>query len=310
MAKLRIGSRGSRLALWQANHVKALLEARGHAVEIEVIRTTGDKITDVALAKVGTKGMFTKEIEEALLENRVDLAVHSLKDLPTELDPAFALAAVMEREDPRDAFVSVRYASWAELPAKATVGTSSLRRQAQLRALRRDLEFVALRGNVDTRLRKLESGELDAIVLAAAGLKRLGLSANVRERLAVEVVCPAAGQGAMAIETRAQDEARELAGALEHEPTRRAVTCERATLSALGGGCQVPIGAYATAAERGIHLQAVVASPDGAVVLRAEDSGNDPVALGRAVGQTLLAKGAQAILDDVYRSGAVVPEAP
>ena len=174
MAQLRIGSRGSQLALWQANHISALLRERGHEVEIEIIHTTGDKITDVALAKVGTKGMFTKEIEEALAAGRVDLAVHSLKDLPTELPPGFEIAAITERQDPRDAFCSLHYASFQELPQGARVGTSSLRRQAQLKAVRPDLDIHPLRGNVDTRLRKLEQGEYDAIILASAGLKRLG----------------------------------------------------------------------------------------------------------------------------------------
>jgi hydroxymethylbilane synthase len=185
MANLRIGSRGSKLALWQANHVAALLREKGHAVEIEIIKTTGDKILDVSLAKVGTKGMFTKEIEEALADKRVDLAVHSLKDVPTELQPEFTLAAIMKREDPRDAFISVKYSAIDELPKGAKVGTSSLRRQCQLRALRPDLEIFPLRGNVDTRLRKLESGEYDAIILAAAGVKRLGLDKYVRSRVAV-----------------------------------------------------------------------------------------------------------------------------
>src|SRR5438270_1282091 len=174
MAHLRIGSRGSQLALWQANHVSALLQSQGHTVEIEIIKTTGDKITEVALSKVGTKGMFTKEIEEALAEKRIDLAVHSLKDLPTELASEFALGAILPREDARDAFVSRNFPSLAALPKNARVGTSSLRREAQLRAMRPDLQVLPLRGNVDTRLRKLESGEFEAIILAAAGLKRLG----------------------------------------------------------------------------------------------------------------------------------------
>src|SRR6202051_187193 len=174
MARLRIGSRGSQLALWQANHISDLLRAQGHTVEIEIIKTTGDKITDVALAKVGTKGMFTKEIEEALVDNRIDLAVHSLKDLPTELDSDFEIAAITARENPRDVFCSVRFERIESLPQRANVGTSSLRRQAQLKALRPDLQIHALRGNVDTRLRKLELGDYDAIILAAAGLNRLG----------------------------------------------------------------------------------------------------------------------------------------
>src|SRR5271169_1626642 len=207
MAKLRIGSRGSQLALWQANHVSGLLRAQGHQVEIEVIKTTGDKITEVALAQVGTKGMFTKEIEEALAERRVHLAVHSLKDLPTELATTFTLAAVMTRQDPRDVFLSLRYNRFTELPQGGRVGTSSLRRQAQIKSVRPDLNIFPLRGNVDTRLRKLESGEFDAIILAAAGLNRLGRTERVREFLPVDVMCPAVGQGALGIEARADDAA-------------------------------------------------------------------------------------------------------
>jgi len=187
---LRIGSRGSQLALWQANHIRALLEARRHTVEIEIIKTTGDKILDVALAKVGTKGMFTKEIEEALAEGRIDLAVHSLKDLPTEISSGFKIAAITKREDPRDVFCSQKYQSLDDLPHGARVGTSSLRRQAQLKALRNDLELHPLRGNVDTRLRKLVDGEYDAIVLAAAVLNRLGKNQFMRQVLPAEVMCP------------------------------------------------------------------------------------------------------------------------
>src|SRR3954452_14225999 len=200
MTKLSIGSRGSQLALWQANHISSLLRARGYEVEIEIIHTTGDKITDVALAKVGTKGMFTKEIEEALAAGRVDLAVHSLKDLPTELPNGFEIAAITERQDPRDAFCSRHYRSFQELPQRARVGTSSLRRQAQLKAVRPDLDIYPLRGNVDTRLRKMEEGQYDAIILASAGLNRLGLTRWIREVLPPHTMCPAAGQGALGIE--------------------------------------------------------------------------------------------------------------
>ena len=207
MARLRIGSRGSQLARWQANHIAALLRARGHEVDIEIIKTTGDKITDVALAKVGTKGMFTKEIEEALAADRVDLAVHSLKDLPTEIAPGFAIAAITERVDPRDVFCSRQYASIDVLPKAARVGTSSLRRQAQLKALRPDLDIHPLRGNVDTRLAKLEAGEYDAVILASAGLHRLGKTELIKQVIPADVVCPAAGQGALGIEARAGDTA-------------------------------------------------------------------------------------------------------
>src|SRR5271167_3262798 len=212
MPRLRIGSRGSQLALWQANHISALLRARGYEVEIQIIQTTGDKITDVPLAMVGTKGglgkgIFTKEIEEALAAGRVDLAVHSLKDLPTELSPGFEIAAITEREDPRDAFCSRLYARVEDLPQGALVGTSSLRRQAQLKAIRPDLDIHPLRGNVDTRLRKLEEGEYDAIILAAAGLKRLGKTELIKQIIPAKTMCPAAGQGALGIEIRKGDTA-------------------------------------------------------------------------------------------------------
>ncbi|HXE90624.1 MAG TPA: hydroxymethylbilane synthase [Terriglobales bacterium] len=311
MARLRIGSRGSQLALWQANHVAGLLRQRGHDVEIEVIRTTGDKITDVALARVGTKGMFIKEIEEALAEGRVQLAVHSLKDLPTDLLPDFTLAAVMEREDPRDVFVSKRFARLLDLPQGARVGTSSLRREAQVRALRADLVVHPLRGNVDTRLRKLEAGEFDAILLAAAGVKRLGRTQVVREVLPIATMCPAAGQGALAVEARAADrETLALLEFLDHPASRHAVLCERALLRTLGGGCQVPIGACAEPDGDGLRLTAVVARPDGSAVLRETANGPDAEELGRSVGQRLLQKGAAEILRDVYGASAAVPQQP
>ena len=310
-ANLRIGSRGSKLALWQANHVAALLREKGHAVEIETIKTTGDKILDVSLAKVGTKGMFTKEIEEALADKRVDLAVHSLKDVPTELQPEFTLAAIMKREDPRDAFISVKYSAIDELPKGAKVGTSSLRRQCQLKALRPDLEIFPLRGNVDTRLRKLESGEYDAIILAAAGVKRLGLDRYVRSRVAPEIMCPAVGQGALAIETRAGD--TETLGHIEflnHAETRRAIECERALLGSLGGGCQVPIGAHAEINGGSINLRAMVGRPDGSQILRQTAQGSDPVELGKQTAQKLLQQGADKILEEVYRHEVAVPNQP
>lgn len=311
MAHLRIGSRGSQLALWQANYIADLLRDQGHIVDIDVIKTTGDKITDVALAKVGTKGMFTKEIEEAMLDRRVDLAVHSLKDLPTELAPEFVIAAVPEREDPRDAFVSARYSRIEELPAMARVGTSSLRRQAQLHAVRGDLQIIPLRGNVDTRLRKLRSGEFDAIILASAGVSRLGLTDSVRMRLDPEQMCPAVGQGALGIEARSVDSATISAlKCLDHAPTRAAVECERAALNALGGGCQVPIGAYARHENGKLFLKAVVASPDGEEIIREQRSGSDPQKLGREVGEALLAKGARRILESVYGSVTSVPQQP
>jgi hydroxymethylbilane synthase len=306
---LRIGSRGSQLALWQANHIAALLRGEGHTVEIEIIKTTGDRLQEVTFAQVGSKGMFTKEIEEALAEGRVDLAVHSLKDLPTELPEPFALAATPPRVDPRDVFVSVEHMNLAALPEGARVGTSSQRRRAQLKALRPDIEAVEFRGNVDTRLRKLAEGQVQAILLAAAGLDRLGRTDWVRERLDPKSFCPAAGQGSLGIETRKGDEATIGAVAfLDHADTRFAVTAERAALSALGGGCQVPIGIYcrpfvsAPAREPGAwdEIFGVVASPTTGQVVRvhhcAPRDGNDAVTLGQLAAQMLLDAGAGPLL--------------
>jgi hydroxymethylbilane synthase len=311
MAHLRIGSRGSQLALWQANHISALLRERGHQVEIEIIKTTGDKITDVALAKVGTKGMFTKEIEEALAAGRVDLAVHSLKDLPTEIPPDFEIAAITQRENPRDVLVSKKHASIKELPQRARVGTSSLRRQAQLKALRPDLEIYPLRGNVDTRLRKLEAGDYEAIILAAAGVNRLGLTALVKQIIPAEIMCPAAGQGALGIEIRKGDEAiRQHLSFLDDSAARQTTTAERALLNKLGGGCQVPIGAFAELRAKEIHLEGVVAHPDGSLVLRESREGSDPELLGNEVGESLLSRGGNAILQEVYGQAVAAPQQP
>ncbi len=311
MARLRIGSRGSQLALWQANHVSEMLRRRGHQVEIEIIKTTGDKITDVALAQVGTKGMFTKEIEEALAAARVDLAVHSLKDLPTELPPGFELVAITTRVNPRDVFLSVKYDSVDVLPKGARVGTSSLRRQAQLKVSRPDLDIHPLRGNVDTRVRKLEEGEYDAIILAAAGLTRLGKTQLVKQVLSEEFMCPAAGQGALGIEIRAGDEATRQHLAFLDDPAARATTtCERALLNKLGGGCQVPIGAFAESINGELKLTAIVAKPDGSVILRETQSGRDPLTLGEEVGDILLQRGATRILQEVYGSAAAAPQQP
>jgi hydroxymethylbilane synthase len=311
MARLRIGSRGSQLALWQAHHISALLRERGHEVELEIIKTTGDKITDVALAKVGTKGMFTKEIEEALAEGRIDLAVHSLKDLPTELSQGFEIAAVTTRENPHDVFCSRTYETIEDLPRGARVGTSSLRRQAQLKAVRPDLDIHPLRGNVDTRLRKLEAGEYDAIILAAAGLNRLGKTQLVKQVIPAEVMCPAAGQGALGIEIRAGDSVtRQHLAFLDDAAARATTTCERALLNKLGGGCQVPIGAFAEQRDGRLHLEAIVADPDGSKVLRESRDGSDPVQLGESVGETLLQRGGDAILEAVYGQGIAVPQQP
>jgi hydroxymethylbilane synthase len=311
MAKLRIGSRGSQLAQWQANHVSDLLRRQGHSVELEIIKTTGDKITEVALAQVGTKGMFTKEIEEALDDRRIDLAVHSLKDLPTELASQFLLAAVMKRQDARDVFLSLDYAKFRDLPRKARVGTSSLRRQAQLKAVRPDLQVFPLRGNVDTRLRKLEEREYQAIILAAAGLNRLGRTERVREAIPVEVMCPAVGQGALGIECRSDDfETKKHLEFLDDAPARRTTAAERALLRTLGGGCQVPIGAHGELVDGGIRLTAIVARPDGSELLREQQTGKDPEELGERIGRALLQKGAEAILRDVYCASAAAPQQP
>lgn len=293
---LTIGSRGSKLALWQAEHVRAMLAARGIEARIEVIQTTGDRITHVSLAQLGaetsTKGLFTKELEEALLDGRVHLAVHSLKDMPTELPPGLRLAAVPEREDPRDAVIGKRV---AHLPYGAKVGTSSLRRQAQLKAVRPDLLIEPVRGNVDTRLRKLDEGQYEAILLATAGLKRLGWDDRVAEHLDPEVMCPAVGQGALAIETREEFTGVDL---LDDPVARAAVTAERAVLRGLGGGCQVPIGAHAVVREGAIALQAVVIAPDGSRLIRREFQGlaADAEALGARAAEELKAAGADAIL--------------
>src|SRR6185437_4063649 len=311
MGLLRIGSRGSQLALWQANHVAALLRSRGHDVEIEIIHTTGDKILDVALSKVGVKGMFTKEIEDALAEGRVDLAVHSLKDLPTELSPGFELAAILPREDTRDVFCSQKFKSIDALPQGARVGTSSLRRQAQLKALRADLTIHPLRGNVDTRLRKLESGEYDAIILAAAGLNRLKKTEMVRQVIPVDVMCPAAGQGALAIEVRTGDvKTLDQIKMLDDRSARLTTTCERALLNRMGGGCQVPIGASANLLDGELQLHAVVADPDGGKVLREVRQGSDPIALGNSVADALLRQGGDEILRKVYGREAAIPQQP
>jgi hydroxymethylbilane synthase len=292
-----IGSRGSQLALWQANHIQAKLRALGAETRIEIIKTTGDKITDVPLAQVGGKGLFTKEIEEALLNGSIDLAVHSLKDMPTALPAGLILAAIPEREVPRDAWIGKPL---ADLKPGARIGTSSLRRAAQLHAMNRGFVIENLRGNVDTRLRKLDEGQYDAILLAAAGLRRLGLADRIEMVLDPDVMCPAVGQGALAIETRDDSGAgRLLAENLEHAPTRLAVTAERALLATLEGGCQVPIGAHAKVTGENIDLRAIVASPDGRTAIRDRITGTNPVTLGQTLGARLLASGAREILQSV-----------
>ncbi len=300
--KIIIGSRGSQLALRQANWVKDRLAGAGHAAEIRIIKTTGDKLASVPLTRSGTKGLFIKEIEEALAAKEVDLAVHSLKDLPTEQPAGLRVAAVPAREDARDVLISRDGRRLAELPSGARLGTSSLRRQSQLRELRRDLEIVPMRGNLDTRLRKLGRGDCEALVLAAAGVRRLGLAKLITEYFAPEQVCSAVGQGALALEIRQDDESLwGVVAPLDHAPTHQAVRAERAMLRHLGGGCQVPIAAYAVAEEDSLRLMGVVGSLDGSRLIRASGAGieSDPEALGARVADELLERGARAILQSV-----------
>jgi hydroxymethylbilane synthase len=322
---IRIGSRGSQLALWQANHIAAQLRDAGYAVEIEVIRTTGDRMqhpeSDSAAAApplaplAGGKGIFIKEIEEALAEGRIDLAVHSLKDLPTQLDPRFILAAIPPRADARDVWVCEQYWALHTLPMGGSVGTTSPRRRAQLLALRPDISFVEIGGNIDTRLRKLEAGACDALVLAAAGLDRLGRAEWVHQRFAVDELCPAPGQGALALQTRApsyavfaepQRDQRVLhaVAALDHPAARFAVEAERAALDGLGGGCQLPIGVHCAPICDGeslighrIHAQVVAPDGDQMICLTSEaPPGSDPFILGQDIAEDLKSRGALDLL--------------
>ena len=304
---LKIATRKSPLALWQANFVKDRLEALYPELQVELVpmSTQGDKILDTPLAKVGGKGLFVKELETAMLEGRADIAVHSMKDVPVEFPEGLGLHTICEREDPRDAFVSNRFGQIDELPQGAVVGTSSLRRQCQLRAARPDLVIRDLRGNVNTRLAKLDAGEYDAIILAAAGLKRLEMAHRITAFIEPEQSLPANGQGAVGIECRLDDhELHALLAPLEHPETRIRVLTERAMNRALQGGCQVPIGAYALVQGEEVWLRGLVGSPDGSRVIRDEIRG--PLAEGEALGERLarrlLADGADAILAEVYRA--------
>lgn len=304
---LRIATRKSPLALWQANFVKDRLEALHPDLQVELVpmSTQGDKILDTPLAKVGGKGLFVKELETAMLEGRADIAVHSMKDVPVEFPDGLGLHTICEREDPRDAFVSNHFNQIDELPQGAVVGTSSLRRQCQLRAARPDLVIRDLRGNVNTRLAKLDAGEYDAIILAAAGLKRLEMVHRIAAFIEPEQSLPANGQGAVGIECRLDDhELHALLAPLEHPETRIRVLTERAMNRALQGGCQVPIGAYALVQGEEVWLRGLVGSPDGSRVIRDEIRG--PLAEGEALGHTLaqrlLAAGADVILAEVYRA--------
>jgi hydroxymethylbilane synthase len=310
MNLLRIGSRGSPLALWQANWVQARLRelAPDRTVEIEIIKTSGDKFLDAPLSRVGGKGLFVKEIEDALLERRVDLAVHSLKDVPAELPDGLMLAAYPEREDPRDAMVVRRDAepSLEALPRGARMGTTSLRRQSQLLARRDDLEIVQLRGNVGTRLDKLERGEVDATMLAYAGLRRLGLGDRAGYVFEVDELIPAVGQGVLAIETRTDDAVtRSLVERLDAPASRVAVAAERAFLLRLQAGCLVPVGGYATLDGGELHLRGIVASPDGRTRIRRERRGATAQAatLGRELADEILDAGGARILADLAALG-------
>jgi hydroxymethylbilane synthase len=314
VTRLRIGTRGSTLALWQANHVAERL-AKLHGVETEIvrIRTSGDRMQSAPVAQINEqigaesdmKGIFIKELEDALLANTVDLAVHSMKDVPTEIPTGLAFPAITRREDPRDCLISRSGRSLKGLPAGARVGTSSLRRQAQLRLNRPDLEALDLRGNVDTRLKKLDAGEFDAIVLAVAGVNRLGATARVTQVMNADVMLPAVGQGALGIETRAGDAATSaLVAALDDADSRACVTAERALLQELQGGCQIPLGAWARVAGGELHLEAGVFSVDGRESVRREHRGSlsDPAGAGKRLGELLIEAGADRILRLAGRS--------
>lgn len=306
--EIRIATRRSRLALWQAEHVVARLRAAhsGLAVRLLPMATEGDRIVDRALAGVGGKGLFIKELEAAILAGQADIAVHSMKDVPAALLDGMAITAVLERADPRDAFVSNLHATFAELPQGARVGTSSLRRQSQLKRARPDLEIAVLRGNVETRLRKLDQGEFAAIILASAGLDRLELGARIRERLAPEKMLPAVGQGVIGVECQSADaRVRSLLAPLEHTATRRCLEAERAFAARLGGSCQSPIAGYAMLAGDRIDLRGLVGSPDGRAVFadRIAGAAGDAARLGTVLAERLLAAGAEALLKSLAMDG-------
>ena len=307
--EIRIATRKSALALWQAEHVKARLEQAHPGLKVSLVPmvSRGDKLLDAPLAKIGGKGLFVKELETALLENEADIAVHSMKDVPMDFPEGLGLYCICEREDPRDAFVSNTYASLDSLPAGSVVGTSSLRRQAQLLARRPDLKIQFLRGNVNTRLAKLDAGEYDAIILAAAGLIRLGFAERIRASISAEDSLPAGGQGAVGIECRTADsEIHALLAPLHHRDTALRVTAERALNKHLNGGCQVPIACYAVLEGEQLWLRGLVGQPDGSQLLRAEQRAPVTAAeqLGVQVAEALLAQGAAAILQAVYGEAA------
>ena len=303
--KVRIGTRKSKLALWQANFVKNFLERRwGIEVELVKITTTGDKILDSPLAKIGGKGLFVKEIEQALIEGRIDLAVHSLKDVPMVIPEGLTLGAITEREDPFDVLISRERKKLSELPAGSRVGTSSLRRQVQIKRLRRDLRVEILRGNVDTRMRKLKEGLYDAIVLAYAGVKRMGYEKEVSEVL--NYFIPAVGQGSLAIEIREDDEKiRELIEPLDHFESRVRAECERAFLRRLEGGCQVPIGAYAEVRDGKVLIRGFISDLEGTKFIEGKEEGSleEARAVGERLAEDLLSRGGKEILEEIYGGG-------
>ncbi len=305
MKILKIATRQSPLALWQAEHIRARLEALHTDLKVELVTfvTQGDKILDTPLAKIGGKGLFVKELEAALLDGRADLAVHSMKDVPMALPEGLSLAVICEREDPFDAFVSNQYQSFDNLPQGAKVGTSSLRRKCQILKQRPDLEIIDLRGNVGTRLSKLDAGNYDAIILASAGLKRLGLAERIRHSIQPVISLPAVGQGALGLECRVDDQnVLDLIQPLMHVETNACVRAERAFNAYLEGGCQVPIAGYATLSNGQIHLEGRVGSPDGQTLLKAQQTGTPEEAeqLGVALAKDLLAQGAGEILKALY----------
>lgn len=303
--KIKIGTRGSQLALWQANHIKSILEEKypDYSFELVKIKTQGDKILDVALSKVGGKGLFVKELEDALLDGKVDFAVHSMKDVPVILPDGLHLTAITKREDPRDCFISKNYNNLSDLPKGAKVGTSSLRRQCQILNLRSDLKVEVLRGNVETRIRKMTEGIFDAVILAYAGVKRLNLIEYVKDVISEDFSLPAIGQGALGIECRVNDdEVNNLLSILNDEDSSVCVRAERAFLRVLEGGCQVPIGAYGKIIDNKLVLKGLVGTLDGKTIIKETVSGEktDAEALGEALAETILNRGGRKILEDVY----------
>ena len=302
---LRIATRKSPLALWQAEHVKASLQQAHDGLEVELVTmsTQGDKILDTPLAKIGGKGLFVKELEQGMLEGRADIAAHSIKDVPMEFPEGLYLSTILEREEPCDAFVSNKFDSLDDLPQGAVVGTSSLRRRCQLLHRRPDLKIEDLRGNVNTRLSKLDDGQYDAIILACAGLIRLEMEDRIRQSIASDLILPAVGQGAIGLEAREGDEETlALISVLDHETTRYRVLAERALNHGLNGGCQVPIACHATVDGEDLHLRALVGEPDGSNIVSGEISGSktDAEKLGTTLAEELLGKGAREILDRLY----------